>query len=89
MDENQTTVKFELKLIEKIKNLDDEGHELWSSIRVDPFTGYDIRNVPVNEIKWDDIEDPCERNIVTNEEMLSRLDRMASERLSWSELLKP
>lgn len=88
LDEHQTTVKYQLKLIKQIEVMDaDYGEERWTSLIIDPYSSYDIRSVPVEKLDWDEIGKPEERRIVTNKDYLNRLERMAQEGHSIRELL--
>lgn len=87
LNENQTTHKFHLRLIKKIEDLDEHwGSELWAAYNSERYSK-DILYTPLEELDWDEIGEPQEYNIVTNEEVLAKLNRMARDGASWRELL--
>lgn len=89
LDDNQTTYKFYLRLIEKVREADENviGQELWTTLNIS-FNEYN-RDTPLDELDWDEVGEPQLCNILTNEEYLTRLNRMAKEGISWMAMNEP
>ncbi|QAY66354.1 hypothetical protein [Paenibacillus protaetiae] len=89
MDDNMTTIKYQLRLIEKVEDLDANwGEEIWTTIQADGSSNAYNRSAPLDKLDWDAIGEPEQRTIVTNAKYLNRLEHLAKNELSYRELMK-